>query len=52
MLANAGAMLVQSNKMSEALALLARYGVQSVNGLKPEQYGPFATELRALGAVL
>lgn len=49
-LARAGATLAQSGKMQEALALLARYGVQTVNQLKPEQYGAFATELRALGA--
>ena len=49
-LAKAGAALAQAGKMVDALALLARYGVQSVNQLKPEQYGAFATELRALGA--
>ena len=49
-LARAGATLAQSGKMEAALALLARYGVQTVNQLKPEQYGAFATELRALGA--
>ncbi|GHU96190.1 hypothetical protein FACS1894208_10400 [Clostridia bacterium] len=49
-LARAGATLAQSGKMEQALALLARYGVQTVNQLKPEQYGAFATELRALGA--
>jgi anaerobic glycerol-3-phosphate dehydrogenase len=36
--------------MNEALAVLAKYGVQTVNQLQPEQYGAFATELRALGA--
>ena len=30
--------------------LLGRYGVQAVTQLQPEQYGAFATELRALGA--
>ena len=49
-LAKAGAALAQAGKMNEALALLAKYGVQTVNQLKPEQYGAFATELRALGA--
>ncbi len=49
-LARAGAALAQAGKMQEALALLAKYGVQTVNQLKPEQYGAFATELRALGA--
>lgn len=50
MLARAGAALTQAGKTQEALALLAKYGVQTVNQLKPEQYGAFATELRALGA--
>lgn len=49
-LARAGAALAQAGKMQEALALLAKYGVQTINQLKPEQYGAFATELRALGA--
>jgi anaerobic glycerol-3-phosphate dehydrogenase len=51
-LAKAGATLAQSGKMQEALGVLARFGVQTVNQLKPEQYGAFATELRALGAQL
>ena len=49
-LAKAGATLAQSGKMEQALALLAKYGVQTISQLKPEQYGAFATELRALGA--
>ena len=49
-LAKAGAALAQSGKMEDALALLAKYGVQTVNQLQPEQYGAFAIELRALGA--
>ena len=49
-LARAGATLAQSGKMEQALALLAKYGIQTVNQLKPEQYGAFATELRLLGA--
>jgi hypothetical protein len=36
--------------MQQLLELLGRYGVQAVTQLKPEQYGAFATELRALGA--
>jgi hypothetical protein len=51
-LARAGAVLAQAGKMESALALLAKYGIQSVSQLKPEQYGAFATELRALGAQL
>ena len=34
----------------ELLALLTKYGVQAVTQLTPDQYGAFATELRALGA--
>jgi hypothetical protein len=49
-LARAGATLAQAGKMEQALALLNKYGIQTVNQLKPEQYGAFATELRALGA--
>jgi len=51
-LARAGASLAQSGKMEQALALLAKYNVQTVNQLSPDQYGAFATELRALGAQL
>ena len=51
-LAKAGAALAQSGKMEDALALLAKYGVQTVNQLPPEHYGNFATELRALGATV
>ena len=36
-LARAGAALAQAGKMQEALALLAKYGVQTVNQLKPER---------------
>jgi len=49
-LARAGAELAQSGKMQQALALLAKYGVQTINQLKPELYGEFAAGLRALGA--
>ena len=36
--------------MQQLLELLGRHGVQAVTQLQPEQYGAFATELRALGA--
>ena len=49
-IAKAGASLVDAGKMEPLLALLGRYGVQAVTQLAPEQYGAFATELRALGA--
>ena len=37
-------------ELPHRLELLGRYGVQAVTQLQPEQYGAFATELRALGA--
>ena len=52
MLARAGATLAQAGKMDQALDLLARYNIKTVSQLKPEQFGAFATELRALGAPL
>ena len=52
MLARAGAILAQAGKMDQAMALLTKYGIATVSQLKPEQYGAFAAELRALGAQL
>lgn len=49
-IAKAGANLVGAGKMEQLLALLTKYGVQAVTQLTPDQYGAFATELRALGA--
>lgn len=49
-ISRAGAALVDAGKMQQLLELLGRYGVQAVTQLQPEQYGAFATELRALGA--
>lgn len=49
-ISRAGASLVDAGKMQHLLELLGRYGVQAVTQLQPEQYGAFATELRALGA--
>lgn len=49
-IAKAGAALVDAGKMEQLLALLGKYGVAAVTQLSPEQYGNFATELRALGA--
>lgn len=49
-LARAGASLVDAGKMEQLLALLAKYGVQAVTQLRPDQFGVFATELRSLGA--
>lgn len=49
-IARAGASLVDAGKMEQLLTLLARYGVAAVTQLQPDQFGMFATELRALGA--
>lgn len=49
-ISRAGASLVDAGKMEQLLGLLGRYSVQAVTQLQPEQYGAFATELRALGA--
>ena len=49
-IAKAGANLVDAGKMEQLIALLTKYGVQAVTQLTPDQYGAFATELRALGA--
>jgi hypothetical protein len=49
-LARAGASLARLGNMEQALALLAKNNIQTVSQLKPEQYGEFAAELRALGA--
>ena len=51
-IAKAGASLMDAGKMEQLLALLAKYGVQAVTQLQPDQYGVFATELRTLGAQL
>lgn len=50
----AGADLLSKNPaaMPQLMALLQKYGVQSAQQLKPEQIGAFATEMRALGAVI
>lgn len=49
-ISRAGGSLVDAGKMQQLLELLGRYGVQAVTQLQPEQYGAFATELRALGS--
>lgn len=49
-IAKAGANLVDAGKIEQLRALLTKYGVQAVTQLTPDQYGAFATELRALGA--
>lgn len=52
MVAKAGADLIAANPaaMGQLNALLQKYGVPCAQELKPDQIGPFATEMRALGA--
>jgi len=49
-ISRAGAVLVDAGKMDALLGLLAKFGVAAVTQLQPDQFGVFATELRALGA--
>lgn len=52
MVAKAGADLIVANPaaMGPLNALLQKYAVGCAQELKPDQIGPFATEMRALGA--
>jgi len=52
MVAKAGADLIAANpaNMGPLNALLQKYGVSCAQELRPDQIGPFATEMRALGA--
>ena len=49
-LARAAMSLMDSGRQADLLGLLQQFGVTSLPELKPEQYGPFATALRGLGA--
>lgn len=51
-IAKAGSVLASQGKIPELLALLNKYGVQSVVQLDPGKYDAFAGDLRALGAAL
>ena len=48
----AGSTLMDAGKINDLMNLLHKFGVQAVMDLKPEQLGAFATEMRALGAVI
>lgn len=52
MVAKAGADLIAVNSaaMGPLNALLQKYGVSCAQELRPDQIGPFATEMRAMGA--
>lgn len=52
MIARAGAAFVDAGKMDALCALLAKYGVEALTALDPAQYGNFANDLRALGAII
>jgi hypothetical protein len=51
-LAQAGTQLVDAGRRDELVGLLASFGVQALTQLPKEQYGNFATQLRAMGAKL
>lgn len=51
-IAHAGSALVSQGKMPQLLALLNKYGVQSVVQLDPNKYDEFVADLKALGAAL
>lgn len=52
MIARAGAAFVDAGKMDALCGLLAKYGVEALTALDPAQYGNFANDLRALGALI
>ena len=49
-LAVAATQLVDAGRRQELVNLLAQFGVQALTALPKEQYGNFATQLRAMGA--
>lgn len=49
-LAVAATQLVDAGRREELVQLLAAFGVQALTGLPKEQFGAFATQLRAMGA--
>ena len=50
MISVAGSALIDAGKLDALMALLGKYGVDSLTSLDPNQYGAVATDLRALGA--
>ena len=49
-LAVAATQLVDAGRRTELVGLLNTFGVQALTALPKEQYGAFATQLRAMGA--
>ena len=50
MIATAGSALIDAGKLDQLMALLGKFGVDSLTNLDPKHYGTIAMELRALGA--
>lgn len=51
-IARAGASLLEKGLMPQLIALLGKYNVQSIIGLRPDQFPAFAADLKAMGADL
>lgn len=49
-LAVAATQLMDAGRRNDLMGLLTSFGVQALTMLPKEQYGPFATQLRAMGA--
>ena len=49
-LAVAATQLMDAGRRTELISLLSAFGVQTLTSLPKEQYGAFATQLRAMGA--
>ena len=49
-LSAAAAPLMDAGRIQDLFSLLQKYSVQAITQLKPELYGQFATDLRAMGA--
>ena len=49
-LAVAATQLVDAGRRNDLVGLLSQFGVQALTSLPKEQYGNFATHLRAMGA--
>lgn len=51
-ISRAGAAMLEADpaKMPELMALLQQFGIPAITQLAPDQFGPFATALRGLGA--
>lgn len=51
-IARAGASLLEKGLMPQLISLLGKYNVQSITGLRPDQFPAFAADLKAMGADL